>query len=415
VTPPRLSPEQLLDQLRPGHCVYIPGSSGELRCLQQWFSQRPASLSGVTLVSCLLPGINGFDYAALNGESRLETYLLPPALRPSFLDGRVSVLPLTYSAIAAHLGRRPIDLALLHLTPSQNGACSFGTTADFSPIVAASAKRRIGIVNTAMARPIHTPSLPVDTLDAIVEVHEIPQAPDTRPAGAELQAIAERVAALVPNGATVQTGIGQVPPAIWHALSNHRDLRVWSGIITNAFLGAMDAGATAPSGHMTGTAYGNAAFHGRLEATEQIFFADVRTTHAAARLATIERLVAVNSALEVDLFGQANLEWQSGRLISGVGGAPDFNMAARNSPGGRSIIAMPATAKGGSISRISLRLGAPTVSLGRAELDTVVTEFGVAVLGHLSMDQKAEALTAIAAPEHRDALANDWAKARGHM
>jgi acyl-CoA hydrolase len=117
----------------------------------------------------------------------------------------------------------------------------------------------------------------------------------------------------------------------------------------------------------------------------------------------------------VDLFGQANIEWRSGRLVSGLGGAPDFARAARASPGGRAILALPATAAGGSVSRIVARLDAPAVSLARDDADLVVTEHGVADLRGAAMEARAEALIAIAAPEHRDRLAEAWAALRRRL
>ena len=133
-------------------------------------------------------------------------------------------------------------------------------------------------------------------------------------------------------------------------------------------------------------------------------------THGAAELAGTPRLMAINSALEVDLFGQANLEWRSGRQVSGVGGAPDFARGAMASAGGRSIIALPATA--GGASRIVARLTAPTVSLARHETDVIVTEHGVAELRGKTVGERAEALIAIAAPEHRGALQDAWREIR---
>jgi acyl-CoA hydrolase len=407
-----LSLPGVLDELRPGRTVYIPGASGELRCLQECFASAPERLAGVTLVSCLLPGMNSFDYAALDPHCRLETFLLPPSLRRSFEQQRVAVFPLAYSAVAAHLAGRLIDVAFLHVTPAREGLCSFGIAADFGPIVARSARRRIGILNRAMPRPVHSPSMDIDAFDAVVEIDEPPPSAVISPAGAALEAIARHVAALVPDGATIQTGIGQAPTAIWRALSGHRDIRLWSGVVTDGFFGALDAGVMAAAGHVAGIAYGSARIYQRLDESAAVAFADVRTTHAAATLSKIDRFVAINSALEVDLFGQANLEWQDGRLSSGVGGAPDFNAAARGSRDGRSILAMPSTARGGSISRVTARLTAPTASLARSELDTVVTEHGSASLLGLSLDERAHALIAVADPAHRHHLKHAWSEQR---
>jgi acyl-CoA hydrolase len=177
-----------------------------------------------------------------------------------------------------------------------------------------------------------------------------------------------------------------------------------------------EAGALDPDGeHVTGLALGSAAFYRFLVESDLIAFADTRMTHGAAALSTVDRFTSINSALEIDLFGQANIEWRGERLVSGVGGAPDFVRAARRSPGGRSIIALASTAGGGKIARIVPRLASPTVSISRSDVDTVVTEFGVAALADRSMDERAEALIAIAHPDHRAALADDWGRLRARL
>ena len=119
--------------------------------------------------------------------------------------------------------------------------------ADFGPIVARSARRRVGIINHAMCRPVRSPTIPLDAFDAIIEIDESPVSAIIAPASPELQAIARHVAALVPHGATLQTGIGQAPAAVWAALCGHKELRLWSGVVTDGFLSALDAGAMVSS------------------------------------------------------------------------------------------------------------------------------------------------------------------------
>ena len=131
-------------------------------------------------------------------------------------------------------------------------------------------------------------------------------------------------------------------------------------------------------------------------------FATTLETHGYGELSALPRLISINSALEIDLFGQVNVEWQGLRLSGGVGGGPDFMRAASNSHGGRSIVALPASAKGGSVSRIVSRLTSPSTSIARSDIDTVVTEHGVADLRDKGLDERAEALIALAAPQFRD-------------
>ena len=410
--PQLAKPERLLEELYPGAVVYIPGGPAELALLQRLVTRHPDCLDGVTLVSCLLPGMNTFDYASLHPGCKVETFLLPPALRDSSSRERVRVLPLAYSAIANYLAARRIDVAFLHVTPPHEGRCSLGVAADFGPIVARTARRLVGILNRAMPRPRSSPVIRVDSFDVVVEIDE-PLTVTTMPQPSkECEAIAKHVAELVPDGATVQTGIGQAPAAIWSALHEHHNLRVWSDSVGDGFAEALAAGALAPSGHLTSMACGSRSLYDLFDGTADITFDSVEKTHDSTALRKIDQFVAVNSALEVDLCGQVNLEWHGGKLISGVGGAPDFHTAARHSRNGRSIIAMPSSARNGTISRICARSHSPTVALSRVEADTVVTEHGVASLTGLSMDERARALIAIALPAHRPELERNWSEFR---
>jgi acyl-CoA hydrolase len=413
LNPPRtISQTDVLGHFRPGAQVYIPGATGELAFLRDALSAEPDRLTRVDLVSCLVPGMNAFDYASLNSEARLTTFMLPPALRPSFEAGRTTVMPLAYAAIAKHLAARHLDIAIVNITPAQDGLCSLGTCADFGTIAARAARVCVGVINSALPRPVSGVTLPLSAFDAVVEVHEPPAfaAAEAEP-NADLSAIAHHVASLVPDGAAVQTGIGTAPAAVWEALSTKRDLRLRSGMVTNGFLRALDAGALAPGGHIAGVAFGDAALFARLDRSDLVRFAAAPDTHGVG-LNAIPRFFAINSAIEVDLLGQANLEWIGDRLVSGVGGAPDFTRAALASPGGRAILALPSTARSGSVSRIVTRLRCPAASLPREMADTVVTEHGVAELANLSLDARAEALITIAAPGHRNDLTAGWRELR---
>jgi len=408
---PRVLPEAILDHFRPGVTIYIPGGVAELAFLRDLLIAHPERLDGVTLVSGLIPGINRFDYAGLHPGARLRVFMMSDALQASFAAGRVEVLPLAYTGTAAYLAALQPDLAILNLTAPQDGLCSFGVSADFGPIAARSAKARIGVLNAGMPRPAVSPTIALSSLDAVVEIDApLPMFGDPAPTP-ETEALARIVAELVPDGAVVETGIGAAPAAVWRALHGHKGLRLRSGLISDGVLEAWKAGAMAERGHVAGIAYGGADLHAWLEGQDRVAFADVFTTHYPDP-ADPAPFMAINSALEVDLFGQVNLEWRAGRWVSGVGGAPDFTRIARASSGGRSIVALPSTAASGSISRIVGRLTTPTVSLPRTEIDTIATEHGFADLKVLGPDRRAEALIAVAAPEHRPALSDAWRELR---
>ena len=415
MTPAKL--DALLDVFQPGANIFAPGGTGEPLALRRILSDHPERAAGVRFVGCLLPGMNDFDYAALHPDARLTTFLFPPAFRASFEAGRISVLPLAYSQVAEYLAEiAPIDTAFLQLAPPDaDGMCSLGVCSDFPPLVWRRAGRRVGLINPALPQPARAARIPFAALDLAIACDAPVIAVADTPVSAEVAAITARIAEMIPDGANIQTGIGGAPGAIYERLTGHRNLTVRSGMITPGFRTLAESGALADEGHITGLALGTEDFYRFLAENDVVAFADARITHGPASLAGIPKFVSIGSALEVDLFGQVNLEWRGERMVSGVGGAPDFIRAAARSPGGRAIIALPANAGGGEISRIVPRLSAPTASISRNDIDTVVTEFGAASLRNLSLDARAEALMAVADPRHQTALAEAWAGIRAKL
>ena len=406
----------LLAELRPGLSVYLQGGVGEPLALRAILAAAPEALVGVAITSCLLPGMNEFDYAGLNLEARVTTFLLPTAMRGSFEAGRVRIRPLPYSQIAAAFADDPVfDVAIFQVTPPDAaGLCSFGPCSDFPGLIWPRARRRVAFVNPSLPRVADGPTIPWDAIDLAIDADGPFITGVDGEAGAELGVIADRIAALIPDGAAIQTGIGGAPAAAAGKLVDRRGLVVRSGMVTEGYRRLDEAGALDPAGdHVTGLALGAEPF--MRWAAGRFRFADATVTHGAAFLAATPRLHALNSALEVDLFGQANLEWRGGRLASGLGGAPDFAAAARRSVGGRAVLALPSTAKGRTLSRIVARLDVPTVSIPRDDTDLVITEHGVADLRGASLDQRAERLIAVADPAHRPGLAEAWDAMRRRM
>jgi acyl-CoA hydrolase len=408
----------VLDAFRPGATIYLPGATGEILALADALATDPQRMAGVHLVSCLLPGMNGTDYAALAADARITTFMLPPALRASFAAGRVRLLALGYSDIARYLEQAArIDVAVAHLAPpGRDGRASFGIAADFSPIAWVSARMRIAIINPMMPALPRSPSVDLADADLVVELEGKLIELATTPADATACAIGRRAAELIPDGAGIQIGIGGAPAALWRALTGHRGLHLRSGMAAEGMCWLDEAGALADdAGHVAGIAAGSAAFYRYLAARDLVRLADTRETHATAAIGLEPHFIAANSALEVDLLGQANLEWHAGRPVSGIGGAADFAAAALRSAGGRAIVMLPATARGGTVSRIVARLAGPAVSLPRGLADTIVTEHGVAELRHASLDERAAAMMAIADPAWRDTLAEQWRTMRAAL
>ncbi|MCB2048175.1 MAG: hypothetical protein KDE32_08095 [Novosphingobium sp.] len=410
--------DALLEELRPGASVYLPGASGEILALAEALAGKPEQAAGVEFTSCLVPGINEtLDYTGLTETTCVKTFMLPAVMARSFAERRVSLMPLSYHGAARHIASQHFDLALAHVAPPDaQGRASLGISSDFVTLAWKNARRRVAVVNPAMPTIAGALSLPIAQADATITLDSPLVEVDERPAGVTAEAIAARIAPLVPEGAHVQAGIGGAPGAIWNHLSSHRGLVLRSGLVTPGFRTLAEAGALASGAdHLAGIALGQREFYDWLAETGHVRFSTTLETHDHCALSALPRLTSINGALEVDLFGQVNVEWQGSRLGSGVGGGPDFMRAATASDGGRSIIALPATAKGGSLSRIVARLDRPTASIARSDVDTVVTEYGVAELRDKGIDARADALVAIAAPEMRGRLWNEWDEMRKSM
>jgi acyl-CoA hydrolase len=398
-------PEDVLGWLKPGQRIYVQGGPGECTAFIDLLKAYPESAAGVELWSCLIPGINSFDYGSLPGGPSLVTFMASPALEASIASGRTRIDAMPYSEIGALLERTDFDLAILHAAaPDADGLCSFGIACEAPGIVGPRAKKRIGFLNRSMPRIPRSEAIALERLDLAVEIDTpllSPAAPGPR--SDVLEAIARCAVDLVPDGAVIQSGIGEAPGAVIAALKHHRRLRAYSGIITPDYRLLAEAGALdMDAEHVAGIAWGGSDFYRWLETPGIFAFRSALETHGRDRLAGLPGFVSIGSALEVDLAGAINLEWRGGRRISSVGGAPDFVHAARYSRGGRSIIALPASAGNGA-SRIVAKLEKPSISAEYA--DAIVTEHGVANLKGLALSARADALAAIAAPQHRAALA----------
>lgn len=403
--------DDALNLFGPGDTLYIPGASSEPRAFVTAISEAAFRLGRLHIINGFVSGINTVPLASEHNQLS-ETVFFPRPLQHK-LPGRITLLPLSYYGVNNFLAGTPIDWAVVHLSaPDQQGNCSLGVSAEFQPGVIARAKRTLGIVNKRMPRVPGSVSLPAEQFDYLLEMDSPLMTYTTGEADEVSEKIAHHIQNLIDSGAVLQTGLGKVPDKLLASLSHHRNLRFHSGMISDGFLGLLDAGALDPDfTHATCCALGSEDFYRRLTDVDCLKILGVDQTHAPQTLSRFENLVAINSALEVDLFGQANLEMTGGKQVSNVGGAADFSRAASQSRHGKSIIALPATAGNGKFSRIVARLDSRNmVSLPRYDVDYVVTEYGVAQLKNRSLAERAEALIGIAAPEFRDSLANQAEK-----
>lgn len=417
-----ISSSALPELLRPGMTVFVQGAIGEPLELLEALKNAPEASAGVNYLSCLVPGVNRTDYASLHETARLKTFFIQSELADSFAAGRIDFLPLHYSGICSYMqDHPPVDMALIQVAPPDaDGNCSLGISIDFAPIMFDKAKVIVAEVNAAMPSPPGSPTVPYDRLDYVVETEHPLLTMETGAISDTVAKIGENVANLVEDGATIQLGIGQVPAAIVSRLKDRKHLGLQGGMVTDGVMELVEAGALdgarktyEPGKMLCGMALGTQSLYDWAGARDDILFRPATVTHDVRVISQLDNFVSINSSLEIDLTGQANSEAIGGRQISGTGGLVDFVRGARMARNGRSIIALGSTAARGKISRIVPWLeNHPVVSCPRADIDYVVTEHGAARLKGLSIDERAEALIAVAEPKFRAELTDAWQRLR---
>jgi acyl-CoA hydrolase len=303
------------------------------------------------------------------------------------------------------------DVAFVQVSPPDaDGNHSFGLINDFVQAAVAKARVVIAEVNERVPFTLGDAVLPAARIDCAVHVARMPvEVPPAKITETDL-AIAKIVAGYIADGTVLQVGIGATPDAILRLLHDRRDLGVHSGMIGDGLVDLVEAGvitnALKPIDagvSITGALIGTRRLYEFVERNPKIGMRGSSYTHSDATLSRLTRLVTINSAMEVDLTGQVNAEQSGDQYLGGTGGQVDYVRAGSRSRGGRSIIALPATAKGGKISRVTAALSGP-VTTARSEADVIVTEFGAAELKGKTLAERARRLVAIAHPDFREEL-----------
>ena len=410
---------RLSDAFGAGDRVFVPCIAGESALLAEELRADPERARDVHFVGVQFPGIDTIDYVAAHDSSQWTTYFMSPAVRTGLAQGRAHLRSADYAGVAHELLHgTPMDVAIAQVSPPDSaGWCSAGLSADFVPLAWARARRRVAHVNAAMPATRGTFRIRLQEIDAWVDADRpLLEFRDPTASDLDLQ-IASLAASCVRDGDTLQFGIGTVPLALGRTLSSHRRLKIRAGMVTQTLQLLADAGALDEDAPVvTGVALGDASFHDFAARHPSLWFTDIRETHSLARLSAIPSLVAINSAVEVDLFGQVNAERIGGTLLAGAGGLPAFAQGALHSPGGRLLICLRATASRGTVSRIVPTLGSESVcTLPRHLADTVITEHGIASIRNLDVDARADALIGIADPSHRESLATAWNRLRSAL
>jgi 4-hydroxybutyrate CoA-transferase len=411
----RVTRSDAVGRLQPGMKVLLPPGCADPTALVTEIRSQADRLAPLTLMGGLRLDDYPFADPAHAGKLRFATWHNSPRLGPAEARGDVDFVPARYFETVSLFvagGAWAPDAVLVHTAPPDRaGYLSLGVSVSYPLPAARRAPLVIAQVNARMPRTLGNAFLHRSQIDCWVEVdHPLVEYPPTRVGEVERR-IASHVAALIPDGATIQVGVGSIPQAVMEALGDRKNLGVHSllvdhmlplveaGVITNArkrlHPGRMDIAEIMGTRRLFDWSHENPAIN--MEPSDLV--------HDPQLIGGLGDFVSVNSALEVDLLGQVNAESVDGRQVTGIGGQFDFVLGAARAAGGRSIIALPSTAAGGARSRIVRRLGpGARVTTPRFLADYVVTEYGMARLRGQGDAGRARELARIAHPAWRDSL-----------
>lgn len=410
-----VSASEAVSSIRSGDHVFVQGAAAVPQALLAALVARASELRGVTMTHLHLEGTAPHLEPAMAAHFRHRALFIGANARQAVADGRAEYVPAFLSDVPALMrrGAVQVDVALINVSPpDRHGFCSLGTSVDVALAAVCSARLVIAQLNRAMPRTLGDGVVPAARIDYGVVVDAPPVTAPPAAIDDVERRIGERIAALVPDRATLQMGIGAIPAAVALSLVNHRDLGVHSEMITDVVVDLVERGVVTGAYKEINRGKIVTAF---MSGTPRLYdFADDNPlvemrpadyTNDSSIIRRFSRMTAINSAVEVDLTGQVCADSIGHKLLSGVGGQMDFIRGAALAEEGRAIIALPSTAARGACSRIvsTLRAGAGVVTT-RAHVETVVTEHGVAELVGRSIPERARALIGLADPAFREPL-----------
>ncbi len=398
-----------------GMRVYIQPGCAEPETLVEALMQRAPHVQDVEIVHMMTMGKAPYVAPEMAGHFRHNAVFIGGNVRDAVNEGRADYTPVYLSEIEDlfESGAMPLDVALIEVSPpDSHGFCSFGVGVDTTLTAARLARYVVAQVNDEMPRTYGDSFIHVNKIDAIVESSR-PLCALKKPEVTEMQvAIARNVASLIEDGSVLQTGIGGIPDAVLPLLMDRKDLGVHSELVSDGVIPLIDAGVITgarknfkPRKIILGFALGSKNLFDYVDNNPIFEFHPTAYTNDPALIARNDKMVAINSALQVDITGQVCSDSIGTYFYSGIGGQVDFLRGASRSKGGKAIIALSSTAKGGTISRITPMLapGAGVVT-SRGLIRYVVTEYGVAYLHGKSIRERAQALIEIAHPKFREEL-----------
>lgn len=416
-----VSAQEAVSEIQSHNRVYISGNAATPYVLMNALAKRKDKLEGVELVHVLLLGEEPLSRPDMEGHFRHNSLFVGPADRKAINDGRADYIPIFLHQIPDlfYSGQMKLDAAMLHLSPpDEHGFMSLGVEVLASRAAAETAKIVIAQVNEKMPRVLGDSFIHVSRVHKIVEISEdLPQL-ENKPFSDVEKKIGSYIADLIEDGATLQLGIGGIPDAVLASLKGRRNLGIHTEMVSDGVMEAIEEGI------ITGT---KKTFHPNkviltfMLGSDRLYnFADNNSmfeahptdyTNHPFNISQNDNMVAINSAIEVDITGQICSDSIGTYIYSGFGGQVDFIRGAAHSKGGKPIIALPSTAKGGEMSRIVpvLKEGAGVVTT-RGDVKYVVTEYGVAYLHGRNLQERTKALINITHPKFRDDLIKEAKK-----
>jgi 4-hydroxybutyrate CoA-transferase len=404
-----------LKNIQSGNRVYMAGGAGVPKELITGLIRRAPDIRDVELTHILTFAEAPYVEPQFQESIRVNALFIGANVRQAVQAGLADFTPVFLSEIPGLFrnGSLPLDVALISVSPpDDHGFCSFGVEVGTTKPAAESARIVVAEVNRQMPRTLGDSFIHVSRLHHIVEVdYLLPEAPQGGSSERHLQ-VGQHIAGMIPDGATLQMGIGSIPDAVLQNLGNHKDLGVHTELFSDGVIDMVEAGVITcarktfhPGKIISGFLFGSQQIYEFAHNNPLIEMHPTDYVNDPFNIAQNDKMVAINSALQVDLTGQVCADSIGPRMFSGVGGQVDFIRGAARSKGGLPIVAFLSTAKQDTISRIvpMLSQGAGVVTT-RNDVHYVVTEYGVASLYGRTVRQRATELINIAHPRFRDEL-----------
>lgn len=421
-----ISAAEAVQLIESGDSIYIQGSTSTPEVLSKALADRGNELRDVTIYAAFAVGRCEAPYCRPEYKEafNVKSLFVANNIRRWLADGYGTAIPAFLGEIPGLFrdGTLPLDAVFLNVSPpNDEGYCSFGISADLAVSATECARKIIVQVNKAMPFSYGDALIHVSRIDAAVEVDDpLVEVPTAVPTEIDT-AIGRYIAEMIPDGATLQIGVGGIPNAVLSALKDHRHLGLHTEAMTDGVVPLLESGVidnsckkVCPGISVASLALGSRRLYDYMDYRKDLVLKDVAWTNAPFRIAQNPKVMAINSAVEVDLTGQVCADSIGKRIISGVGGQHDFMYGGSLSEGGKTFIAMSSmTEKGISKIKPVLTEGAGVVTT-RHMIQHIVTEYGVAVLRGKSVAERAKALISIAHPSVREELEREAAERFGY-